>query len=291
MHISFHIGAHCTDEDRLVKSLLKNKGVLANEGVIIPGPGRYRPVLNEVIKKLGGSKADGQTQDVLLESIMDVDQAERLVLCQDNFLGSSKRALENGHLYQHVSEKAQSLRNLFPQNPVEFFIGIRNPATFVPALFEREGGQDFAGFIGDVNPLDLSWAGMIASIRAAMPECPVTVWCNEDTPLIWPDIMREISGVDHLVKLTGGFDILSQIMAKEGVQRLRSYLGTHPPQNEIQRRRILAAFLDKYALEDAIEEELDLPGWTGELTTELTAAYDDDVLEISRLPGVTMLMA
>lgn len=291
MIISYHIGAHFTDNDRLVKSLLKNKGVLAKEGVIVPGPSRYRGVLSDVVGKLQGGKASADTQDVMLESIMDVDEAERLVLSHDNFLGVSRRALEHGQLYHLAADKATRLRNLFPDNQVEFFIGISDLATFIPTLFEASDSKDFAGFIQGVNPLDLYWSDVISAIQEAVPGCPITVWCNEDTPMIWPEVMHEVAGVDPMVRLMGGFDVLSEIMAKEGMSRLRSYLGTHPPQNEIQRRRILAAFLDKYALEDAIEQELDLPGWTPELTAELTSNYDDDVLEISRLAGVTMLTA
>lgn len=291
MQISYHIGAHCTDEDQLVKSLLKNKGILAKEGVIIPGPSRYRPIIGDVVNKLDGAKASRDTQDVLLEAIMDVDSADRLVLSQDNFLGVSTRALEHGNFYPLIAEKAIRLRNLFPDNPVEFFISIRDVATFIPALFEHNGGKDFPSFIRGVDPFSLRWSDVIEALRAAVPDCPITVWCNEDTPLIWPEVLHEVAGVDSYVRLKGGFDILSDIMVPEGMKRLRAYLGTHPPQNEIQRRRILAAFLDKYAMDDAIEEELDLPGWTADVVDELTASYDDDVIEISRLPGVNMLMA
>jgi len=291
MHISFHIGAHCTDEDILVKSLLKNKGILAEEGVIVPGPSRYRPILAEVTRKLGGEKASADTQDVLLESIMDVDEAERLVLSQDNFLGVSTRALEHGQLYHLIADKATRLRNLFPDNPVEFFIGIRDIATFIPALFERHGSQDFVGMMKGVDPLELFWSDAIAALRDAVPDSPVTVWCNEDTPLIWPEVMHEVAGVEPALRMNGGFDILAGIIAKEGMQRLRTYLAEHTPQNEIQRRRVLGAFLDKYALEEEIVEEVDLPGWSAELTAELTAGYEDDMLEISRIPGVTLLTA
>ena len=78
MHVSFHIGAHVTDEDQLVKSLLKNKGRLADEGIVVPGPGRYRRVLADVQGRLRGGKASLETQDVVLETIMDVDEADRL---------------------------------------------------------------------------------------------------------------------------------------------------------------------------------------------------------------------
>ena len=87
----------------------------------------------------------------------------------------------------------------------------------------------------------------------------------------------------------GGFDILSKIIAREGIKRIRGYLAAHPPVNEEQRRRALMAFLDKYALEDEVEEELDLPGWTPELIDHLTAVYDDDLVEISRIDGVTVI--
>ena len=57
----------------------------------------------------------------------------------------------------------------------------------------------------------------------------------------------------------------------------------------MQKRRVIAAFLDKFAREDMIVEELDLPGWTDAMVNELTEIYDDDVFEISRIPGVNFI--
>ncbi len=175
MHISYHIGAHATDNGQLLRSLLKNKGILAKEGVVVPGPGRYRKVIAEVLVKLNGGKASPETQDVLLETIMDQDDAERLVLDHDNFLGVSRRALEHGQFYHLATDRVTRLRNLFPDSPVEFFIGIQNVATFIPAIFEENGGQDFVGFMKGVNPMDLFWSDGIGAIRDAVPDCPITV--------------------------------------------------------------------------------------------------------------------
>lgn len=291
MRIAYHIGAHCTDEDRLLRSLLKNREILTKHGVMVPGPGRFRGLLADIIGKLKGGRADQTTQDVMLEALCDSDDAARLILSFDNFLGKSSRAFEGGQLYPLIGDKVTRLRNLFPDDPVEFFIGIRDLATFIPAMYERDGNGNFAAFMQGINPTDLHWVDVVEAMHEAVPDCAITVWCNEDTPLIWPEIMHEIADLEHHVRLKGGFDILSEIMAKEGITRLRAYLGKKPAQNEIQRRRILTAFLDKYALEDAIEEEVDLPGWTQELTDTLTRNYDDDVLEIARIPGVTMLTA
>jgi hypothetical protein len=64
---------------------------------------------------------------------------------------------------------------------------------------------------------------------------------------------------------------------------------THPDMSEIQKRRVIVAFLDKFALEDEIEEELDMPGWTDDLVQELTDLYDRDIETVRRIAGVTMI--
>lgn len=71
--------------------------------------------------------------------------------------------------------------------------------------------------------------------------------------------------------------------------RLEAYLKTHQPKNPQQRRRIVAAFLDKFGLEDELEEELDLPGWTDELVDKLTELYEQDMFTIAQIPGVRLL--
>lgn len=291
MTISIHLGAFCTDEDQLVKSLLKNLKVLSQEGVVVPGPSRYRPVIREVLSKLAGQPPTPETQDVLLEEILETDDAERLVLSNEQFLANVEYAFRQGALYPNAAEKTERIRRLFPEHPVEFFLAVRNPATFVPALHNRIQKGSFDEFIAGLDPDSLVWSDVIRDIREANPDTPITVWCNEDTPLIWPEVMHEITGIDPHVQFMGGFDILSQIMEREGIKRLRQYLATHVPANEIQRRRVLTAFLDKYAIDDEVEEEIDLPGWTPELVDRLTDVYDDDMIEIARIPGVTLLTA
>lgn len=291
MQIAFHLGVHETDDDRLVKSLLKNAKILHAENVAVPGPGRYRPIISQVLERLKGQPASQDTQDVLLEQILDADDARRLVLSSPSFLSNRTGALRAGRLYPRAGAATLGLRHLFPDNPVEFFIAVRNPATFVPAMHMRLQKAPFAEYIEGIDPDTLVWSDVVRDIRAANPETPITVWCNEDTPFVWPEVMHAVTAIDVSVQFVGGFDILSRIIAKEGIKRLRSYMGEHPPANEDQRRRILGAFLDKYALDDEVEEELDLPGWTPELVDHLTEVYDDDMIEIERIEGVRLVTA
>ena len=59
---------------------------------------------------------------------------------------------------------------------------------------------------------------------------------------------------------------------------------------EYQKRRAIAAFRDKYALDDEVEEELDMPGWTEDVVDEMSKTYDEDVATIAAMPGVRVLM-
>ncbi|MEJ2001657.1 MAG: hypothetical protein P8X77_09720 [Maritimibacter sp.] len=288
--ISLHLGALCTDDDLLVSSLRWNTSALSEIGIEIPKPNRYRPLLRQIFERLDGRAANQDTQDVLFEQLTNEEELERLYLSHPFLLANHPGAFCNGMLYPNAGERSAAIRNLFPDNPVDFVISVRDPATWIPALFSHQNPElTFEEFVDKLDPEHLLWSDVIRDIRETNPDIPITVWCNEDSPLIWPELMHEVLGLDQKFELRGSYRVLQKIMHKEGIKRLRSYLGTHPPVNEIQRRRIVAAFLDKYALTDEIEEEYDLPGWTPELIDQLSAIYDDDMMEIARIPGVNLI--
>ena len=289
MKITFHIGAHRTDEDRLMRSLMRNNQRLAAEGIFIPGPSRFREILREVTTRLKGEVANPETLDLVLDTILDTTEAEHIVLSHESFVCTPANIMADGGYYAKAGRKCAWLRNTFPGHQVAFALGIRNPATQVPAVFESLNGVRPDAFMGGVDPLALRWSEAVRGILSENPGCPLIVWCNEDTPLIWPEVMRAVSGHGPETKMRGGFDILGQIMEAEGLKRLRTYLGTHPPQSEIQRRRIFAAFLDKYATDEEGLEVGDVPGWTAERVEAMTAEYEADIARLQAMPGVTFL--
>jgi hypothetical protein len=291
MQVAIHLGAHCTDEDRLLRTLLRNKDVLARQGIAVPGPGRYRNVLREAAEKLQGEPASQETRDILLDGILDDDSARRVVLTHESFICVPTRVFEGGILYEKAGYKPMWLRNLFPGDEVEFFLAIRNPATFIPAVFHHKWQKrdNFHQFLQGTDVGEVRWSDVIVAIRESNPDTPLTVWCNEDTPLIWPEVLQRVSGHAPGTRIKGGLDILAEIMKREGKRRLRRYLADNPPKSERQRRRILAAFLEKYAIEEAVEEELDVPGWTDATVAELTLNYERDLDEIAAIPGVSFI--
>jgi hypothetical protein len=226
---------------------------------------------------------------VLLDIMLDDVQAERMVLSDPNFFRTPGTALQKGELYPSASIRMKYMADLFPNDDLEIFVGLRNPATFLPIVYNVALDGSDAAFWGNRTAYDVRWSEMIASIRQAVPHVPITFWCSEDLPLIWSQLIRDMAGLEHHEEITGANDLLSTIMSKEGMQRFKSYLKAHPDITEIQKRRVVAAFLDKFALEDEIEEELDMPGWTEALVDDLSEQYDEDVMAIQRMSRVTMI--
>jgi hypothetical protein len=57
----------------------------------------------------------------------------------------------------------------------------------------------------------------------------------------------------------------------------------------MQWRKIVSAFLDKFALPDRIATEVEMPGWTEATVAELTRLYEEDVYRITHMPGVDFI--
>ncbi|MFZ1725579.1 MAG: hypothetical protein WBO29_15960 [Albidovulum sp.] len=289
MQIVYHLGAHCTDEDRLVRSLLKDRGNLAPRGIIVPAPRLYRQILPKVAQSLTNGPANAETQKVILDAVMEEDEAERLIFSHDFLIGFPRGAIYEHGLYRDAAQRVLAFSNLFPAAENEFHLALRNPATLIPALIARIPDATYESVLGKASPMDLRWAPVIRRILTTLPGVDLTVWCNEDTPLIWPELLRNLAGLGPEDPMEGDYDLLATIMSETGLARLRAFMESHPPRSISQRRRNVAAFLDKFALKDEIEMEIPLPGWTDDLVAAVTAGYEADVAEIEAMTGVDFI--
>ncbi len=292
MKVILHAGAQCTDDDRLVKGLLRNADLLRQRGVAVPGPGRYRTLLTEVVSELDGAPPAPGARDVVLDEILfdDPESVSRLVLSHENFFCVPKLIFGGGALYRKAEGRLRSLCQLFEGDEIELFLGLRDPASFLPAVFASTPLTGFGEFMNGLDPTAVRWSDLIGRVREAVPQVKITLWCNEDTPLIWGGVLRALAGLPEDIKIVGAFDMLSEVMEPEGMRRFRAYLGEHPTLNEAQKRRVMVAFLGKYAMDEAVEEELDLPGWTVGYVEAMSAAYDADVEDMAGMDGVRVIL-
>lgn len=289
MQLALHIGAHFAEEERLMKCLLRNKGAFAQRGIAVPGPGKYRELLRETLAAMENIAPNPEARDVLLDAFLDDEGATRVILSNAHFAGPPRYALREERFYPATPQRLRSMAELFEGDDIELFLAIRNPAGFLAALNRHMAARSPAAAPLTVAPLQLRWSVLVQRIRNLAPALRLTVWCNEDLPLIWGQVIRAMAGLGPRDPIVGEFDLLAEIMHPDALAPFHDYIDGHPDLTPSQRQQVISIFLEKFALEETLEEELDMPGWTDALVDDITAQYDEDVTDIAALPGVTLI--
>ena len=289
MDIAFHIGAFQTQGDSLLRCLQRNVEALTAQGIVVPAPGRYRPLLRELVLAARGAPDPAAVGTMLLDTILDRDAVRRVVLSHETYLALPRWAVGERQLYPSAGERVALLRRLFPQARLHLFLGIRSPATFLPALAAADPGGETARFLDGLDPGPLRWSRTIAMIRDAAPEARLTVWNDEDVPLLWPEILRAFSGHAPDTVLDGWLAWYWDLVTPKAHAAMRRWFQAHPGLDDAARRRSLSAMLARMARPEA-NELPDLPaGWSDETLAALTAAHEADLDVIGAMPGVTLM--
>lgn len=290
MQIAFHIGANCTDEDRLLKSILKNANTLLQHGTAVPGPSRYRSLIRETIQGLGGSDPAPDTREILLDAIIENDRVRRVVLSNDNFICIPKRIFDHGLFYPQAEQKVRGLQRLFPDDDISLYLSIRNPVTFLQETFRRVNTGDFQSYLGLMEPDELRWSDVIRRIRSGAPDIPLVVWCNEDSPLLWEQLIRTVSGMPSDQDIVGGLDLLSNIITREGLNLLKTRLSQDPTQSYAARHDMIADIWETHAIAEQVEDEIDLIDLAPDMVARMSGMYEDDLSVIADIEGVTLML-
>lgn len=291
MQVIVHAGVHCTDNDALLKTLRRNVETLRKEGVIVPGPGKYRRALTDILNSLAGTSAKPGARDVMIDQILDGNDqgCKRLVLSHPNLFCVPKILFNAKRAYTKAEKRLGDMQDLFQGDTVELFLCLRDPATFLPSVFETTPHTQFSDLMNGVDPMDFRWSQVILRIHEAMPDLKMTIWCHEDTPLIWSEVMCRMAGLPIDTTLDGAYDVFESIMDKDGMQKFMESIESHPDLSLTQMRKIMVSFLDRYADQEALEQEIDIPGWDDAYIRKLSDLYDDDVDLVASIPGVTFI--
>ena len=140
------------------------------------------------------------------------------------------------------------------------------------------------------RPQDLRWRDAIRRLVRSVPGRRIVIWCHEDVPLIWPEIVRLAGKIPADAPLSGALVYMQEILGDSGLAMLQEALGGRDQLSVQQRREIYARILADHAPRDAMEQEVALPGWTQDMVDEITDLYRSDVAEIAVLPGVEFVL-
>lgn len=289
MEIALHLGAHLTDENKLMRNLVRNRDLLAAEGIAVPGPGLYQQQLLVLAREMRDQPTSEETQETLLDGLLESDNVRRTVFSLENLLAPPNWVIEGGRFYPRAGERIAEFCRLFPAAKVQVYLAVRSPATFLPALIKRQrgGGRDAA--LTDIDPASMRWSEVIAQIKDSVPEVPITIWTDEDTALLWPEVLRAVSGHQPDTTLVGWFAWYWDMMTPKTHEAMRRYFARNPITDDLHRRKVLSAMLEKFARPESLEVDATLPGWNDAYVEVLTEIYEQDLDLIASFPGVTLL--
>lgn len=292
MRIIIHAGAQCTDDERLLTTLIRNKKVLTKAKVAVPHPKSYRiplrKTLNQMLRKGQISESTERLRAITLPSTTIM--AETVILSNARFFGLPTEILTSGQLYPNATNLLEKFIELYCKEDVHLYFAVRNPASFLPAVFAASEITEFNEFLDNIDPFELKWSELITRIRHAFPKLPITLWSNEDSPFIWGQILRRITHLPAGQNLSGDFDIFLEMITPKGLERFKSYLEKHPSLNLRQLSIVMGAFAEKFGRREVIMEDVEAPGWDKIVIQDLTELYYEDLKALPLIPNVSVIL-
>lgn len=290
MQIVFHLGAHCTEQERLFKCLLSNQAVLEEQGILVPDPEDYRNTLRDMATHLRGKTASTEQQNSVLEHIIGTHKTpQRLVLGWENFLSFPRWAFRK-RLYPTAAERVRAFTHIFPDHKSVFYLALRNLASLLPALHTKLSNKtSWEEFTKGADLLSFRWEETVSDIALQNPGVPLHVWCDEDSPLIWYDLLMSISGCEPSTQLKNADSFPLSLMREDGVQALASYVQSRAIASPEAQRALIPHFLERYGRPERLEQDIDVPDWTQDTLTTFDEIYADDVAAIKEMSGVDFI--
>ena len=197
MRIVYHLGAHCTDEERLLQMPAEEpRHCLPRRASSCPGQNAIATCCAIRRSTLQGPAPPRRdTQALVLDQIMEEDLADRLILSWDSFLSLPQWALARRALPCRRRTGARLFADL-PRDRGRIPSGHPQPGH-LPARPSAKSSAAKAMTTSsrrhDPEESALVRCGRRASSHVN-PDVPLTIWCDEDTPLIWPEVLRAVAG-------------------------------------------------------------------------------------------------
>jgi hypothetical protein len=289
MEIALHLGAHLTDVSQMRGCLRDNADALGAQGVLIPNK---RSFLNMMIDAATQGMDSAYAPDFTdrLREVTGADaQTRRLILSAPGILASRPDITDGRNLYPDATARLAALRKLLGRHEVELFFCIRNPATYIPAVLQSAKTDARKAIEKNLRSEELRWSPLIADMRLHWPEASVTVWCDEDTPFLWHQMLARIAGCTPEGGFRNAYAWYDSIMIEGGAAKLETYLTSAPPVDEAHRQKVIAAFLDKFCDEAKLDVDTSITDWDEGHLDLLSALYEDDVDLIASMDGVNLI--
>ena len=294
MDIILHLGAHKTASTYLQKRLSRSHGRLKRHQISFHGPKSLRPQINKALcnqRGLSMAEAGHRRQTCLAELIYTEEAAgtKRLVLSEEQFLGSLREMVLGRDFYQDAPGRLDPIAKALGDRPVHLLLSVRGYANFLSSVYGQViRGWRFMPFDQKLRDHFLNqtqgWPELVELILGTFPSAhKITLWPFED-----------FAGVEH--------QILTH-MAGPAVAELKSVPNrpfSAPSQTTIDWLHAQAAAgkppdqdTVNAAYETALKEHGHKPfdPWSVEERAYLDSRYRQDLIWLCRLTECTWLTA
>jgi len=153
-----------------------------------------------------GARSDMSGEELLAQIPRNTD-AERVILANANCICVPLQIFKGEDLYALVVEKLQTFSTLFQGHTIELSICMRDPGTFIPAAYGKSHSRSPQRCMAGAAPTVVQCSSLIHSMRTVIPSAQITARCNEDTPFIWPKILRRLIGLDAEEPIKAGYNL------------------------------------------------------------------------------------
>ncbi len=289
MQMVIQAGAHFTDHDHLLNLLQANADLVAGNHTAFWGLRPFRKIFRPALKPSADRPSHKDTLARFHKLFPNGQQVDRAILSSALYLGERPSIIMDGQFYANAGQRLAYLDNLFSDSTVELFVGLRNPGSFIPKVLMLLSAPEREHIIATTDLSCLSWLAMIEDIRDLAPDVKITLWSNEDSPLICGDIARALVGLPEDTPLEQEYALLSSLVSDMGKQEIQSLLEHQAAPNDPVLRGRLAQVFQQHALTDEIEEEVELPGWNEDIVTAFTELYEQDLARLQTMPDIRFL--
>lgn len=287
MEVSIFIGAHRTASTHLATMITDNSDLLIKQGIGYVPQKLAVKTIGRAQKALSGGTDLQTVQKEMLNTLTQGQKLEKLVIISPNILGVVTRPFGKALFYPRTSALINQLHGVFKNIPIQLFLSVRNPASFIPSCYAESSlsasFSEFDDFITEVNLPDLKWSSLLHRAQGKQAKIPITVWRYEDYPYIWRDVVQAITGVINGQDLVGTTERVSSSITLHGAQLLYRYIENHPPRTRGSFAKTKKVFLEKFP---SSPNELVGPNWAPDLVKTLTNNYEDDWYYIERMDAI-----
>lgn len=227
--ISLHLGAHKTATTFMQRALRSQAADLSEQGIAVLTPAELRQSRNSSDAKLGPSeqrRALKQHLTDVLNRAIARPGATRIVISEENLIGSSGQNMSRRDLYAGLAERLLALPDSLNSADVTVMFAIRSYAPlhssgFTTAL--RRGRRLNADHLAQgLVDAPRGWVDVLRDLHGALPKSPMMIWRYEDFAdvkhrLFAQMIGRDLEGPRETVFRTLSFSAVEALQAVQQV--------------------------------------------------------------------------